>query len=134
MKNPTIKRCVLYTRVATSEQRPDGTSLDAQRESLTRWAAAAGVPVVACFEEVASGAASARRVELDRLLGAVRPGDVVAVSRIDRLTRDPQVAARTVRRILRAGARCVSVAEGEFDGSPAAEVRLSMLARVAGKG
>jgi DNA invertase Pin-like site-specific DNA recombinase len=134
MKNPTIKRCVIYTRVATSEQRPDGTSLDAQRESLTRWAAAAGVPVVACVEEVASGAAGARRVELERLLGAVCPGDVVAVSQLDRLTRDPRAATRTVRRILRVGARCVSVAEGEFDGSPAAEHRLSMLASVAGKG
>lgn len=134
MKKSTIKRCVIYTRVATNEQRPDGTPLDAQRESLTRWAAAAGVPVAACFEEVASGAAGARRVELERLLAAVRPGDVVAVSQLDRLTRDPDVAARTVRRILRAGARCVSVAEGEFDGSPAAEIRLSLLARVTGKG
>jgi DNA invertase Pin-like site-specific DNA recombinase len=134
MKNATNKRCFIYTRVATTEQRPDGTSLDAQRESLTRWAAAAGVPVVACFEEVAGGAAGARRIEQERLLDAVRPGDVVAVSRLDRLTRDPRTAVRTVRRILRTGARCVSVAEGEFDGSPAAELKLSILASAAGKG
>ena len=131
MKNATINRCVIYTRVALSEQRGNDTSLDTQRESLMRWATAAGVPVVESFEDVASGATGARRIELDQLLDAIGPGDVVAVLRLDRLARDPQTVVRTVRRILRAGARCVSLDEGEFDGSPAAELKLSILANAA---
>lgn len=135
MQNATNNRCFIYTRVGTSEQRPDDMSLDAQREILKQFAARTGAPVVLDFSEVASGGGKgARRAELERLLDAVRPGDIVAVSRLDRLSHDPETAIRDLGRVLRKGARFISIAEGEFDGSPAADLELSILACVARKG
>ena len=129
MKDETTKRCLVYRRVATNEPRPDGSALDAQREILMHFAARMGATVVLDFAEVVSGRGQdARRLELEWLLDAVRPGDVVAVSRLDRLTRESGTAVREVRRILRQGARFISVTEGELDDSPATGLMLSNLA------
>lgn len=64
-----------YARVST-----DGQSVDAQVRQL----AEAGCEKV--FREVASGA-KRDRVQLRRLLNALNPGDVVTVTRLDRLAR-----------------------------------------------
>ncbi len=64
-----------YARVST-----DGQTLDAQREAL----AAAGAEKV--LSETASGAKS-DRAQLARLMKAVTPGDMVVVTRLDRLAR-----------------------------------------------
>ena len=64
-----------YARVSTPEQ-----SLDLQRDALTR----AGCERV--FEEVASGAQAERR-GLTAALAFVRPGDTLAVWKLDRLGR-----------------------------------------------
>ncbi len=64
-----------YARVST-----DGQTLDAQREAL----GAAGVEKV--FAETASGARS-DRTQLARLMKAITAGDVVIVTRLDRLAR-----------------------------------------------
>jgi DNA invertase Pin-like site-specific DNA recombinase len=64
-----------YARVST-----DGQTLDAQREAL----AAAGVEKV--FAETASGAKS-DRAQLARLMKTAVSGDVVIVTRLDRLAR-----------------------------------------------
>jgi DNA invertase Pin-like site-specific DNA recombinase len=64
-----------YARVSTEEQ-----SLDVQRRKLT----AAGCEMM--FEEKVSGARR-HRPELERLLGQIRKGDVLVISRLDRLAR-----------------------------------------------
>jgi len=64
-----------YARVSTEDQ-----SLDAQRQKLT----AAGCEMM--FEEKVSGARR-HRPELERLLGQIRKGDVLVISRLDRLAR-----------------------------------------------
>ena len=64
-----------YARVST-----DGQSVDAQVRQLTK----AGCGKV--FQEVASGAKT-DRAQLRRLLDALAPGDVVTVTRLDRLAR-----------------------------------------------
>lgn len=64
-----------YARVST-----DGQSVAGQVEQL----AAAGAERV--FQETASGAKT-DRVQLRRMLGALQPGDVVMVTRLDRLAR-----------------------------------------------
>ena len=64
-----------YARVST-----DGQSVDAQVRQLTE----AGCEKV--FREVASGA-KRDRAQLRRLLAALAPGDVVTVTRLDRLAR-----------------------------------------------
>src|SRR4051812_19252770 len=107
MLNTTIKRFLGYRRVSTGEQGTNGTSLDGQKEELTKLAVAMHAPVVLDFVEVESGSAEKeeRRVEVARLLDAVRPGDVVAVAKFDRFTRDLEFAIRKVREILKKGAR-----------------------------
>jgi DNA invertase Pin-like site-specific DNA recombinase len=64
-----------YARVST-----DGQSVEAQTKALR----AAGCAKV--FREVASGAKT-DRAQLGRLLAALTPGDVVTVTRLDRLAR-----------------------------------------------
>ena len=133
MMNVTIKRFLGYRRVSTGEQGTVGTSLDGQRDELTQLAVHMRAPVVLDFVEVESGAAEKeeRRVEVARLLDAVRPGDVVAVTKFDRFTRDLEFAIRKVREILKKGARFISIAEGEFDSSPEGELKLSIWASIA---
>ena len=64
-----------YVRVSTEDQ-----SLDAQRQKLT------GAGCEMMFEEKVSGARR-HRPELERLLGQIRKGDVLVISRLDRLAR-----------------------------------------------
>lgn len=134
MKNTTIPRLLTYRRVATLDQQTSDTSLDAQKEALTQLAARLGILLVIDFVEIASGAARGRhRVEQARLLNAIQPGDIVAVSTLDRLARDSILALRNVVRILNKGARFVSLAEGEFCSSPEGTPKLAAFAALARK-
>ncbi len=129
----TIKRFLGYRRVSTGEQGTSGTSLDGQKEELCILAASVQAPIMLDFVEIESGAAEKeeRRVEVAKLLDAVRPGDLVAVAKFDRFTRDLEFAIRKVREILNKGARFISIAEGEFDRSPEGELKLSIWASIA---
>jgi DNA invertase Pin-like site-specific DNA recombinase len=136
MHHATIKRIITYRRVAANDQTSVGNSLDAQGETLARYAASLGLPIALDFVEVASGAGGkkARRVEQERLLEALRHGDLVAVATVDRLGRGLDVVKRRVGRILSTEARFVSVAEGEFDRSHAGAFTFSLLTLPAQKG
>ncbi|MEP7124824.1 MAG: recombinase family protein [Byssovorax sp.] len=135
MTTTTIPRLLTYRRVATRDQQTSDTSLDAQKEALTQLAARLGIPIVIDFVEIASGAArgGAQRVAQARLLDAIQPGDVVAVSTLDRLARDSTLALRNVGRILNKGARFISLAEGEFCSSPDGTPKLATFAALAPK-
>lgn len=92
-----------YARVST-----DGQTLDAQREALT----AAGAERI--FAETASGARSDRR-ELARALKALQPGDVLLVTRLDRLARSTRDLLNTLDAIAKAGAGFRSLADAWAD-------------------
>lgn len=66
-----------YARVSSY-----GQSLEAQQEALAK------VGVVKLFEEKASGTSAKDRTELKALLAYVRPGDIIVITKIDRLARD----------------------------------------------
>jgi DNA invertase Pin-like site-specific DNA recombinase len=136
MHHATINRILTYRRVAASDQTSVGNSLDAQRETLARYAASLHLPIVLEFVEVASGAGSQRalRVEQERLLDVIVPGDLLAVTTLDRLARNCDVVRRQVVRILNKGGRFACVAEGEFDHSPAGQLKLSILTFLALEG
>src|SRR5208282_3202370 len=93
-----------YARVSTY-----GQTLDAQLEQLRE-----GCSKIYC--EKASGAQPDRR-ELLRLLKAVAPGDVVTVTRIDRLARSTFDLFAIVKRIVDACAQFRSLAEPWADTS-----------------
>ena len=76
-----------YARVST-----DGQSVDAQVRQLTK----AGCKKV--FREVASGAKT-ERVQLRRLLAVIDAGDVVTVTRLDRLARSTRDLLNTLAAI-----------------------------------
>ena len=95
---PEIRR-VGYARVSTY-----GQTLDAQLDQLR----AAGCRQV--YREKASGAQADRR-ELQRMLKAVAPGDLVTVTRIDRLARSTFDLFEIVKRITEAGGQFRSLAE-----------------------
>jgi DNA invertase Pin-like site-specific DNA recombinase len=98
-------RCLGYARVSTY-----GQTLDAQLAQLRKERCAK------IYREKASGAQPDRR-ELLKLLKAVAPGDVVTVTRIDRLARSTFDLFAIVKRIVDAGAQFRSLAEPWADTS-----------------
>jgi DNA invertase Pin-like site-specific DNA recombinase len=95
---PEVRR-IGYARVSTY-----GQTLDAQLDQLT----ADGCSKL--YREKASGAQVDRR-ELQRILKALAPGDVVTVTRIDRLARSTFALFDIVKRITGAGGQFRSLAE-----------------------
>ena len=98
-------RRVGYARASTY-----GQTSDAQLDQLR----AHGCKPI--FREKVTGAKADRR-ELLRLLGSIGPGDVVTVTRIDRLARSTFELFALVRRIVDAGAQFRSLAEPWADTS-----------------
>ena len=88
------KRLIGYARVSTY-----GQTLDAQLEQLRK----AGCSSRIIYREKATGARADRR-ELNRMLGKLAPGDVVTVTRIDRLARSTFDLFAIVKRIVDEGA------------------------------
>jgi DNA invertase Pin-like site-specific DNA recombinase len=88
-----------YARVST-----DGQTLEAQLEALK----ATGAEKV--FQEKAS-AANAERRELKRMLASLNAGDVVLVTRLDRLARSTLDLLRILEQMTKAGAGFRSLAD-----------------------
>src|SRR5438445_11060862 len=95
------KRLIGYARVSTY-----GQTLDVQLEQLR----AAGCGSRNIYREKVTGALANRR-ELNRMLGKLAPGDVVTVTRIDRLARSTFDLFGIVKRITDAKAQFRSLAE-----------------------
>src|ERR687893_230266 len=95
------KRLIGYARVSTY-----GQTLDTQLEQLR----AAGCSNRNIYREKATGARADRR-ELLRMLDRLAPGDVVTVTRIDRLARSTFDLFAIVKRIVDAGGQFRSLAE-----------------------
>lgn len=87
-ENRNIKRCAIYIRVSTAEQRIEGWSLDAQRASLAALAEANGWKVVGVYADEGKSARKRlkERKEIHRLLEDVKAGkvDVILFKELDR--------------------------------------------------
>ena len=109
-----------YARVSTQ-----GQDLAQQRETLS----AMGCQRI--FEEKVSGA-KRDRPELGRLLDHLRTGDVVTVTRLDRLARSTSDLLHIAERINNSGAGLCSLAEPWADTtSPAGRMVLTIFAGIA---
>jgi DNA invertase Pin-like site-specific DNA recombinase len=95
------KRLIGYARVSTY-----GQTLDTQLEQLR----AAGCSSRNIYREKVTGVRADRR-ELLRMLDRLTPGDVVTVTRIDRLARSTFDLFAIVKRIVDAGGQFRSLAE-----------------------
>jgi DNA invertase Pin-like site-specific DNA recombinase len=101
----TPSRRLGYARVSTV-----GQTLEAQLEQL----AAAGCAKI--FREKVSGAVENRK-ELTRLLKALERGDVLVVTRIDRLARSTFELFAIIKQVVDAGGQFLSLAEPWADTS-----------------
>ena len=108
-----------YARVSTEDQH-----LDAQMTALE----AAGAGRV--FAERVSGSRAARP-ELERLIDQLRPGDVVVVTKYDRLSRSLKDLLGIVARIQGAGAGFRSLAEDIDTTTPAGRLVFHVFASIA---
>jgi DNA invertase Pin-like site-specific DNA recombinase len=115
-------RIIGYARVSTY-----GQTLDSQLEQLR----AAGCSSRSIYKEKATGARPDRR-ELNRMLGKLAPGDVVTVTRIDRLARSTFDLFGIVKRIVDAKAQFRSLAEPWADtGTSTGRLMLAVLGGLA---
>jgi DNA invertase Pin-like site-specific DNA recombinase len=87
-----MKPAVAYYRVSTERQRRSGLGIEAQRETVARFAAQEGFELVAAFVEAESGKGSDaldRRPQLAAALAAARARkSPIIVAKLDRLSRD----------------------------------------------
>ena len=109
-----------YARVSTDDQ-----DLTQQRDQLR---------LAGCNKLFAEKVSGARRVrpELDRMLDHLRPGDVVTVTRLDRLARSTRDLLDLAERIRNCGAGLRSLAEPWADTtSPAGRMVMTVFAGIA---
>jgi DNA invertase Pin-like site-specific DNA recombinase len=121
-RNSPEKRLIGYARVSTYAQ-----TLDSQLEQLR----AAGCTSRNIYREKVTGPRADRR-ELNRMLGKLAPGDVVTVTRIDRLARSTFDLFGIVKRIVDAKAQFRSLAEPWADtGTSTGRLMLAVLGGLA---
>jgi len=108
-----------YARISTRDQ-----NLDSQRDALTT----AGVERI--FADTITGTARVRP-ELDRLLSELRPGDVVVVTKYDRLARSLKDLLEIVDLIQARGAGFRSLGEDIDTTSPAGRLVFHVFASIA---
>lgn len=112
-----------YARTSTVEQ---VAGYEAQKAEL----AAAGCDLSRIYEEHASGVDAQRR-ELVRLLGYIRPGDTVVVTKLDRLARSVTDLLAIVAKIEAAGATLRILAMQLDTGTATGKFMLTVLGSVA---
>jgi DNA invertase Pin-like site-specific DNA recombinase len=116
------KRLIGYARVSTY-----GQTLDSQLDQLRK----AGCTSRNIYREKVTGARADRR-ELNRMLGKLGPGDVVTVTRIDRLARSTFDLFAIVKRIADAKSQFRSLAEPWADtGTSTGRLMLAVLGGLA---
>ncbi len=126
----------VYVRVSTEEQAESGLGLADQQQRAEALVMALGLSdgmPVEMFSDAGYSGSSTRRPALEALRARVRRREVavVAVLKLDRLTRSLRDLLELVEELDRAGASLVSVCERVDTGSPAGRLMLSVLGAVA---
>lgn len=80
-------KAVAYYRVSTTRQGESGLGLEAQRETVRRFAASRGMEIVGHFTEVESGKVNDRPQLSAAIATAKKNGATLLVSKLDRLSR-----------------------------------------------
>ena len=104
-----------YARVSTKGQARDGNGLDVQRSALK----AAGAEIV--YEEAFTGTKK-NRPELTRLLGNLKSGDTLVVTKLDRIARSASQGADLIKGLLDRGITVRILNMGILDSSPAGKL------------
>ncbi len=94
---------IAYVRVSTTRQGDSGLGLEAQRDRVLQLAEARGARVVAWFTEIESGRKLDRPKLAEAMAEARKRGAVVAVAKLDRLSRDAELVLKLAREAERNG-------------------------------
>jgi putative DNA-invertase from lambdoid prophage Rac len=113
-----------YGRVSTTDQTTEN-----QRLEITQ----AGYMIEFWFSDVVSGSAhAAQRPQFKDMLGKLRKGDALVVTKLDRLGRDAPDVLATIKRLTEMRVEVVVLVLGKLDlGSAPGKLMLSMLAAIA---
>ena len=111
-----------YTRVSTKGQAKDGNSLEAQEMALKN------VGASAIYSDAFTGTKS-HRPQLDLLLKELKPGDTIAVTKLDRMARSASQGMELIQSLLDKGINVHVLNMGLMDNSPTGRlIRNVMLA------
>ncbi|MFC0169349.1 recombinase family protein [Pseudoduganella danionis] len=113
-----------YGRVSTADQTADNQRIEIEK---------AGHKVDYWFHDTVSGKTSAsQRPQFAAMLGQIRDGETLVVSKLDRLGRDAQDVGATVKLLASRNISVIVLQLGKLDlASPAGKMMLTMLAAVA---
>lgn len=108
-------RKIGYCRVSTARQGRDGNSLEVQRELLE----AAGAEQI--YEEQFTGT-KIDRPELDKLLSKIAAGDMLIVTKLDRIARSITKGTELIENLLEKGVAIHILNLGILDNTPASRL------------
>lgn len=111
---PAVVEAVGYIRVSTNEQADSGLGLEAQRQKIRAQCEANGWNLLRLHEDAGVTAKHLDRPALRAALDDLRPGRVLVVLKLDRLTRSVRDLGELTELIEEAGADWASVTE-KFD-------------------
>lgn len=104
-----------YARVSTLNQGRNGNSLTSQREELEK----AGVDKI--FEEKFTGTKN-DRPELNKLLKVLQPGDMLIVTKLDRIARSISQGSELIEQLIARGITVNILNLGIMDDTPASRL------------
>lgn len=121
-----------YARVSTDQQAESGLGLDAQRAAIEGWLTVHGIAEeVRWHVDAGQSGKHMDRPELCRLLGSVRRGDRLVVSKLDRLSRSLADFAALLGRAEKEGFGIVCLDLGVDLGTPTGRLIAGVVATVA---
>ena len=112
--NAAAPKFVSYVRVSTEEQGRSGLGMDAQAEAIRQAVAAKGGIIVRKFAEIASGGDDTRPELIAALKMCKRMDATLIVAKLDRLSRDVELIAGTMKRTALVVAECVGASPMEL--------------------
>lgn len=126
-------RAALYIRVSTELQAEKGTSLDDQRDTLTKYCEKNGYTVIHVYEDAGISGKSIDRPQFQAMLLAAQAGEFkrVIATKLDRIARNLKDLLETVDQLNKIGCALI-VLDQNFDTStPSGKFFLQMMGAIA---
>ena len=125
------KRVLAYVRVSTIRQVEKGTSLGSQRQELKDLCKDKKWPQPTFFSDDGVSGAKSERPGLQRLLGEVRKGDMVAITALDRMARSLKILLNIIDEISEKGGWFRSIRDDFDTSTPTGRFGLQLIGAVA---
>lgn len=109
-----------YCRVSTAGQATTGNSLQAQKDELHK----EGAEII--FSDTFTGK-QLDRPELDKLLSILQPGDVLLVTKLDRIARTAAQGSELIQGLLKRGIKVHILNMGRLDDTPTGRLICNVL-------